>query len=159
MSYNTKDLMKYDINNDINALHDIIHNINQHRIWWKTALIISLGFIGLGFIFIWVLYAVNENKTKEFDALIYSSASILIIVVIILSLLFFYRNSRETNDFGGKIKRYIDNLNMKMQKQQLIADMKLQEENKKTRQAMKATEILSERSRQSAIGAADRYVR
>ena len=158
MSYNTKQLSQFNISADINNLHQIIHGINEHRLWWKTALIISLGFIGLAFVFIWVLYAVNENKTNEFNALIYSSSAILIVSIIILTLLFFYRNSKEAYDFGDQIQTYISGLKDEMFKQRFVLAQRIEAEKKKSRRATKATEILAERTRQSALGDADKYV-
>ena len=158
MSYGTNQLSQFNISADVNNLHNIIQGINSHRMWWKTALMGALGFIGLGFVFIWILYSLNDNRTQEFDALIYSSSAITIIVLIILSLLFFYRNSKEAFDFGNRLEAYITQMKQEMFKQQLLSTQDLNEANKKTYKAMKATEILAERSRQSALGDADRYV-
>lgn len=158
MSYNTQQLGQYNVSGDINNLHQIIHSINDHRMWWKTALLIAVGFIGLAFVFIWVLYAVNENKTQEFNALIYSSASIMVVSGAILTFLFFYRNSKEAFDFGDRLENYISGLKQEKYKQQLIDAQKLMEQSKKTQRALKATEILADRTRQSALGAADNYV-
>lgn len=157
--YKTEQLGYHDINDDINNLHDIIHNLNEHRFWWKKALIIALSFIAVGFGFIWALFGVNENRSMEFDALIYSSAAVLIIVLIILSLLFFYRNAKEPEDFGNQIKSYISKLNTEMAKRDEVARIRLQQENEKTKTALRATDILAQRNKQSAIGAAaERWV-
>lgn len=158
MSFDTSQLSQFDVSSDIDNLHRIIDGINEHRRWWKTALMVSLGFIGLSFVFIWVIYATNENKTQEFNALIYSSAVILIVVLIVLSLLFFVRNAKEAFDFGSRLEGYINSMKNEMYKQKLLSSQQLQEQNKKTSQALKATEILAERNRQSALGAADKYV-
>lgn len=158
MSYNTRDLTQMNINANINNIHQIIHNINDHRIWWKTALMVAVGFIGLGFVFIWVLYAVNDHRTQEFNALIYSSAGILIVSIIILSLLFFYRNSKEAFDFGNQLESYITGLKDQMFKERLESATRLREQAKKTRVAQKATEIQAERGRQAALGAAEKWV-
>jgi hypothetical protein len=158
MSYNTSQLSQFNVSGAINNLHQIIHNINDHRMWWKTALVIALGFVGLAFVFIWVLYAVNENRTQEFNALVYSSASILIISIVIMTLLFFYRNSKEAFDFGDQLEGYIKGLHEQMIKERFVADQDLRAENKKTRKMTEATRILAEHNRQSAVGAADGFV-
>jgi len=154
MSFNTSQLSQFNVSAAINNLHQIIHNINDHRVWWKTALVVALGFIGLAFVFIWVLYAVNENRTQEFNALIYSSASILIVSIAIMTMLFFYRNSKEAFDFGDQLEAYIKSLNDQMFKERFVANQRLVEENQRTRQALQATNVLAERTRQSALGAA-----
>jgi FtsH-binding integral membrane protein len=158
MSSGSNQLSQFDVSSDIDNLHRIIDGINEHRLWWKTALLIALGFIGLSFVFIWVIYATNENKTQEFNALIYSSAIILIVVLIVLSLMFFVRNAKEAFDFGGRLEGYVNSMKNEMFKQKLLSSQRLEEQSRKTSKAMKATEILADRSRQSALGEADKYV-
>lgn len=158
MSFDTNQLAQFDVGANINNLHNIIHNINQHRIWWKTALLAALGFIGLGFVLIWVLYAVNENRTQEFNALIYSSAVVLIFGLIVMGILFFLRDTKEAGDFGDRLTGYINGLKNEMNKQQIVAQQQLQEQRKQTARAMRATDILAERNKEAALGAADKYV-
>jgi Tfp pilus assembly protein PilN len=158
MSYDTKDLRDLNVNSRLQNLHDVVHNVNKHRLWWKIALIVSLGFIGLSFIFIWVLYATNENRTEEFDYLIYACSGVMLTSLIILGVLFFFKAGRESQDFGDKLVSYINELKQRLAEERIVSDTKIQFAQKQKAQYARGLDILGQNSANAALGEASRQM-
>lgn len=121
--FTSENIEKYkkEIVKNINRNNDKAKNIKNHQIhhqnlmkykkYYKILLIISIALIILGFIFVLILYFLNDERTKSFDGLTYTSLGFLAVPAIIITVfVIIFNNYEYANNFGDRSKNLISYL-------------------------------------------------
>ena len=95
----------------LNKINTHTQNLNNHRIFYRNLLIISICLLVVSIIFLYSIYGIvkSEDRSRTFKNLTYIDTGVIGGSIVILMIILFYRFNKESNQqinsINGAIKQ------------------------------------------------------